>query len=63
MLEQALGPAQLLTHPTTVSTVLEQTETNKTPLEAVQLAIRFVALRGFGSTTQVDAAPNGQEAP
>jgi anionic cell wall polymer biosynthesis LytR-Cps2A-Psr (LCP) family protein len=60
--EQALGPGRLLSHPTTVGALLEQTETNMTPLEAVQLAIRFQALRGGDTTTEVDATPEREGA-
>jgi LCP family protein required for cell wall assembly len=62
MFEQALGPRSLVSHPTTVSSLLERTETNMTPLEAAQLAVRLHAVRGADAIKEFGATPGREGA-
>lgn len=62
MFEQSLGPGRLLSHPTTLSPLLRRTETNMTPFEAAQLAVRLQAGGGSDTITEVDAAPGREGA-
>ena len=62
MFEQALGPRSLVSHPNTVSSLLRRTETNMTPLEAAQLAIRLRAVKGADTTKKFGATPGREGA-
>ena len=62
MFRQALGPSNLLTNPTTLSAVAENTETNMSSAQMVQLAGRIGALRGSAAPLETGAVP-GRESP
>jgi len=57
MFRQALAPRTLISNPTTLTTVLANTETNLSALEALQLAIRLKAMEDAGMSVQAGAVP------
>lgn len=61
MFRQALGPSNLLAHPSTLGTVLENTETNMSGVQLAQLIGRARALKGTGAPIETGAVPGQQE--
>lgn len=63
MFGQALAPGNLISNPTTLTTVLEYTDTNLTVPEALQLAGRLRALEDSGTGVQEGVVPGQQTGP
>ena len=57
MFRQALAPRTLVSNPTTLTTVLANTETNLNASEALQLAIQLKALEDAGTSVQAGVVP------
>ena len=57
MFRQALAPRTLVSNPTTLTTVLANTETNLNAPEALQLAIRLKALEDADKSVQAGVVP------
>jgi LCP family protein required for cell wall assembly len=62
MYRQALGPSNLLTNPSTLNVVLENTETNMSGVQVVQLAGRVRTLKDSGATMETGTVPGEEEA-
>lgn len=61
MFRQALAPSNLLAHPSTLGTVLENTETNMSGVQLAQLVGRARALKDAGTPVETGAVPGQQE--
>jgi polyisoprenyl-teichoic acid--peptidoglycan teichoic acid transferase len=57
MFRQALGPSNLLANPSTLDVVLENTETNLSGVQMLQLASRVKALKDSGAPVEVHTLP------
>ncbi len=57
MFEQALGPSNLLANPSTLDAVLENTETNMSGVQMLQLGARVRTLREAGTLEEVGTLP------
>jgi anionic cell wall polymer biosynthesis LytR-Cps2A-Psr (LCP) family protein len=60
MYRQALGPSNLLANPSTLNVVVENTETNMSGVQMVQLAGRVKALKDSGVPIEVNKVPGGE---
>ncbi|MDP8900617.1 MAG: LCP family protein [Actinomycetota bacterium] len=63
MFRQALAPRALVSNPTTMTTVLNYTETNLSAPKAFQLANRLRSLEDSGASVQAGAVPVREAAP
>lgn len=63
MFRQALAPRTLVSNPTTLTTVLNYTETNLSAPEAFQLANRLRSLEDSGASVQAGVVPVREAAP
>lgn len=61
MFRQTLGPSNLLAHPSTLGTVLENTETNMSGVQLAQLVVRARALKDASTPVETGAVPGQQE--
>lgn len=57
LFRQALGPANLLSHPATLNAVRKNTESNISAMEAIQLAGRVEASRDSGASLEAATVP------
>lgn len=61
MFRQALGPSNLLAHPSTLGTILESIETDMSGVQLAQLVGRVRALKDAGTPVETGAVPGQRE--
>ncbi len=61
MFRQALGPSNLLAHPSTLGTILENIETDMSGVQLAQLVGRVRALKDAGTPVETGAVPGQRE--